>query len=321
MIFEKQILDIFKSNLYVRQDPTGDIFYFSHTDFPGLCASPFEFRGDKGQKLVGNFYYYGAERYDRLIIFDHGMGNGHVAYMKEIERLAKAGYTVLSYDHTGCRMSEGEHIGGFAQSLCDLDHCVKAVKNTDEYKNASISVVGHSWGAFSTMNIGALHPDITHLVALAGFISVRGIISQFLGGLLCFYRDGAYKIESESNPDYVEYDARTSLMKTEAKLLIFHSSDDKMVSVKKHFELLKKALKDRPKTELILVNGKGHNPNYTRDAVKYKDEFSASLARMRKAGELDTEEKRTAFVKNFDWDRMTAQDDEIWAKIISHLES
>lgn len=321
MIFEKQIIDFFKSNLYVRQDPPGDVFYYTHTDFPGLSASPFEFLGRDGQRLVGNFYYYGRQRFDRLVIFDHGMGNGHIAYMKEIERLARAGYTVLSYDHTGCRMSEGEHIGGFARSLSDLDHCVKAVKATEEYKNATISVVGHSWGAFSTMNIGALHADITHLVAMSGFISVKQIISQFLGGLLCFYRDPAYKIEVENNPEYVEYDARISLTKTNAKVLIFHSVDDKTVSVKKHFEHLQKALKGRPNTEFVLVSGKGHNPNYTEDAVKYKDEFSRELTRVRKSGELDTEEKKAAFIKRFDWDRMTAQDEEIWEKIISHLES
>ncbi len=321
MIFEKQIIDIFKSNVYVRQDPTGDIFYYSHTDFPSLCASPFEFLGKDGQRLFGNFYYYDKQRFDRLIIFDHGMGNGHVAYMKEIERLCRAGYTVLSYDHTGCRMSEGENTGGFARSLSDLDHCIKAVKSTEEYKNATISVVGHSWGAFSTMNIGALHPDITHLVAMSGFISVKQILGQFFGGLLSFYQKPAYQLEFDNNPDYVEYDARISLTKTDAKVLIIHSSDDKTVSSKKHFDLLKKALADRQNTEFLLLSGKGHNPNYTTDAVKYKDEFFAELVRARKAGELDTEEKKTAFVKRFDWDRMTAQDEEVWAKIISHLES
>ena len=51
MIFEKQIIDFFKSNLYVRQDPPGDVFYYTHTDFPGLSASPFEFLGRDGQRL------------------------------------------------------------------------------------------------------------------------------------------------------------------------------------------------------------------------------------------------------------------------------
>jgi len=321
MIFEKQIIDIFKSNVYTRQDPLGDIFYYTHSDFNGLLASPFEFLGREGQKLVGNFYYYGEQRFDRLVIFDHGMGNGHVAYMKEIERLCRAGYTVLAYDHTGCRLSEGESTGGFGKSLSDLDHCIKAVRATEEYKNTPLSVIGHSWGAFSTMNIGALHPNITHLVALSGFISVKEILKQFFGGLLSFYQKPAFELERENNPDYVEYDARVSLTKTNAKVLIIHSEDDKTVNARKHFEQLKKALATRPNTQFLLLKGKGHNPNYTPDAVKYKDDFFAELTRARKAGELDTAEKRESFVKQFDWDRMTAQDEEVWGVILEHLDS
>ena len=124
-----------------------------------------------------------------------------------------------------------------------------------------------------------------------------------------------------NNPDYAEHDARISLTKTDAKLLIIHSLDDKTVSAKKHFDLLKKALKDRPNTEFVLVSGKGHNPNYTAEAVKYKNEFFAELIRARKAGELDTDEKKATFVSRFDWDRMTAQDEEVWAIILRHLES
>ncbi len=320
MIFEKQIIEMFKSNVYVRHDPSGDIFYYTHKDFEGLNAKPFEFLGRDGQKLVGNFYFYSIQRFDRLIIFDHGMGNGHVAYMKEIERLCQAGYTVLTYDHTGCRMSEGESTYGFGRSLSDLDYCIKAIKETEEYKGTPISVIGHSWGAFSTMNIGALHPEITHLVAMSGFISVKQIIGQFFGGLLFLYQKPAYELERQSNPDYVEFDARESLRKTKAKALIIHSSDDKTVSARKHFELLRKELADRPNTHFLLLNGKGHNPNYTTDAVKYKEDFFTELTKARKAGELNTEEKRAEFIKRFDWNRMTAQDEDIWKVILEHLE-
>lgn len=83
--------------------------------------------------------------------------------MKEIERLCRAGYAVLSYDHTGCMESGGTSPKGLAQSLCDLNDCIKAIKADTRFLGIDISVVGHSWGAFSTLNITSLHPEISHI--------------------------------------------------------------------------------------------------------------------------------------------------------------
>ena len=38
------------------------------------------------------------------------------------------------------------------------------------------------------------------------------------------------------------------------------------------------------------------------------------------AAELDTDEKRAAFVKSYDWERMTRQDEGVWNKIIEFIE-
>ena len=138
MIFEKKMLGVYKKNLLKRNDDTGIIFYYDYTDFDGLSAKPYTFVGNRGQQLRGNFYFYGEQRYDRLIVFEHGMGAGHRAYMREIETIARAGYTVISYDKTGCRESEGENIGSFAQSIADLDFCLRSLRESREYKDADI---------------------------------------------------------------------------------------------------------------------------------------------------------------------------------------
>ena len=43
MIFEKQIVNTFRSSFLRRCDDTGTAFYFSAADFPGLEAEPFAF--------------------------------------------------------------------------------------------------------------------------------------------------------------------------------------------------------------------------------------------------------------------------------------
>ena len=73
--------------------------------------------------------------------------------------------------------------------------------------------------------------------------------------------------------------------------------------------------------EFIAVDGKGHNPNYTFDAVQYKDEMSAEYERKKKSAELETAEQREAFRNSWDWERMTAQDMNIWNKIFEFLDN
>ena len=320
MIFEKKIVTMYKNVLLKRHDPDGTLYYFSKDDFPGLCAEEYSFLGDKGQRLSAYLYYRGEKRTDRLIMFEHGMGCGHVAYMQEINKITEHGYTVFTYDHTGTRCSEGEHTGGFSQSLSDLDRAYRFVRTIPEYSSADISVIGHSWGGFSTMNIPAIHPVFKHAVALAGFISPKAIQEQFLSGFLKFYRKPILQSECEAFPDYVKFDGRNSLKDTKVKVLIIHSKDDDTCHFENHFGELKRAVSDNPNVEFLAVDGKGHNPNYTEDAVKYKDECMALLRKLLKKKKLKTDEEKAAFVKSHDWMRMTKQDDKVWNKIFDFIE-
>lgn len=307
--------------LFVRHDPDGTISYFSHLDFPGLTATPYSFDNGKGNTLFGNLYSYPGADGDRLIVFDHGMGTGHRAYMREIEMLAKHGYTVLAYDHTGCGLSEGENIGGFAGSLSDLDACIKSIKASAEYSDRKLSVIGHSWGAFSTMNILAFHPDIECIVAISGFVSVRGMQKQIIPAIFGKARRALYLLESENSPRYVNSTACETLKNTNARVLLIHSKDDKTVSYRKHLVRLQKSLRDKENIRFLTVNGKNHNPNYTKAAVIYKDAFMKAHDMEMKAGGLNSDEEKKVFLSRFDFYRMTEQDESVWAEIFRTLDN
>lgn len=321
MIFKSFIEKMYRAQLFGRCDDTGNVYYFSAKDFKGLHSEPYSFKSKLGHTLRGNFYYYDSPIEDRLIVFDHGYGGGHLSYMKEIEMLCRRGYLVFSYDHTGCMDSEGDSTRGFAQSLCDLDDCITSLKASDKCKNMSISVVGHSWGGFSTLNIPKFHPDITHTVVLSGFISVREMVNQNFSGILKGYRNHIYGIEEKTNPDFVTADARETLADTKTKVLLIYSADDSLVKKDVHYDGLKNALSDKENVTFHLVEGKGHNPNFTADAVRYKDAFFADLTKKTKKKQLNTAEEKQAFINSYDWDRMTAQDEDIWQLIYKHLDN
>ena len=319
MLFEKLIEKAYRGNLFIRNDNKNGIFYFSAEDFEGLHADPYEFKGDADQPLRGYFYYYDNPVPNRLVVFDHGMGNGHRAYLREVERLAKAGYLVYTYDHTGCMRSGGESTNGFTQSLNDLDHCITALKAEPALADRKISVVGHSWGGFSTMNICALHPEITHVVSMSGFVSVQLILRQIMAGPMKGFRRRLFEVEVHTNPDYVHFDARESLAGTDAKVLLIYSDNDPTVCKAPHYDSLVEALSGKENIHFLLVSNKGHNPNFTEDAVAYKDEFFKEYTRAAKRKHLETAAQQEAFMSRYDWYRMTAQDEAVWQQILTHL--
>ncbi|MBE6894179.1 MAG: alpha/beta fold hydrolase [Ruminococcaceae bacterium] len=320
MIFENQILKIYKNQMFIRCDDNGTAYYFSADDFDGLNKRSYTFQSKNGHTLQGYFYWYENPVANRLVVFEHGMGGGHRSYMREIETIAKKGYMVFAYDHTGCMESGGENTNGFAQSLNDLDCCITALTQTGEFKEEEITVIGHSWGGFSTMNIAVLHPNLKNVVAMSGFASVKRMVQQHFGGFLKIYAKAVYALEEKTNPEYVKYDAVESLGKSSIHALIIHSADDPLVKKEHHFDVVQKALGHKENIKFMLLNGKAHSPNYTYEAVKYKDAFFANLTEKLKKKELETEEQKSKFVAEYDWWAMTMQDMDIWNKIFEFIE-
>jgi pimeloyl-ACP methyl ester carboxylesterase len=321
MIFEKKIVGLYQQQFLNRCDDTGLAHYFSHADFPGLRQQPFDFQSSLGHTMKGWFYCYDEIIPGRVVIFEHGFGGGHRSYMKEIEMLCRHGYLVYTYDHTGCMLSGGDSPRGLSQSLRDLNDAINALQATQGFKNLKISVMGHSWGGFSTMNIAALHPEVTHIVALSGFVSVEEMVGQFFSGILKGFRKPVLKIEQENNPDFVKYNAAQTLADTAAKVLLIYSSNDKLVIREIHHGILSKALAGKADTRILLEENKAHNPNYTADAVAYLAEYTADMTRKLKDKKLSTEAEKKAFREKWDWNRMTKQDEKVWAEIFRTLDA
>ena len=318
MLFEKKVASFVLGQLLTRQDNPHGIFYFGPEHFPGLTTHAYDFKSHKGHDLKGFFYCYENPIPGKLVVFDHGMGNGHRAYMREIETLCKAGFLVYSYDHTGCMASGGKHIGGFAQSLADLDDCIRTLKRDARLKDRELCVVGHSWGGFSTMNIGAIHPEVKKIVSMSGFVSVERIVKQTLGPLK-IYAPAIVEAEQRENPRYARYNGLESLAKTTAQVLLIYSEDDKTVHKREHYDPLYMKFCDSDHVKFLLVNNKNHNPSFEKESVVYKDAFFTQFQKALKKGRLATPEEQAAFMGQFDWWFMTRQDTRVWDAIFDHL--
>ena len=319
MIFDKLLINFYKKFMFIRHDDTGSIFYFDYTDFEGLKKEPYCFTSKTGAKLDGAFYYYDNPRADKLVVFEHGMGVGHRPYMREIETICRAGYLVYSYDHEGTRNSEGASIRGFSGSLLDLDCCLDALKSSPYYDGREITVIGHSWGGLSTKNIVALHPEIKKIVAIAGLSSVEKTLETMLPKFLKSAPKVLLAYEESVNPGYTGYDAAETLKNSDVKAIIVHSSDDPIVSAEHHHYPLMEELKDKPNIRFITVEDRGHNPNFTAEAVKVKDAFFAEKRALEKKRKLRTPEEKQALIAKYDFWQTTEQDMTFWNEIFAFI--
>ena len=48
MLFEKQVLNMYKGMMHTRCDDTETVFYFSAENFDGLCAEAYAFKAAAG---------------------------------------------------------------------------------------------------------------------------------------------------------------------------------------------------------------------------------------------------------------------------------
>ena len=316
MIFHKTIEKVYKTAMFSRCDDTGLLHYFSHEDFRGMEAMPYSFSSSLGHTLNGYFYSYIGYDPKRLVVFDHGFGGGHRSYMKEIEKLAKEGYLVFAYDHTGCMTSGGEGAGGLCQSLRDLDDCLKALKRDCHIASKELYVVGHSWGGFSTLNIAKYHPDVKKIVVFAGFASVEKMLEQNFPGMLQGYQPYIYALEKQANADYVTANAVETLKNSQVQALLIYDEKDGLVQKAFHYDVLYDGLHENDRISFMLTKGKGHNPNYTAAAVAH---LGALTKQLKKAKKLKTPQQKQAFRDKFDWNAMTEQDHELWEKIFLFL--
>ena len=114
---------LYKKLFIHRYDDEGYKYFFTAKDFPSLHADEFALYSPQHNRLEAVLYYYDGFDEDSIVVFCHGIGEGHLQYTKEIEELCKAGFLVLAFDITGCAASSGKDIRGLSQSLCDMD-CV-----------------------------------------------------------------------------------------------------------------------------------------------------------------------------------------------------
>lgn len=270
-------------------------------DYDGLQRTRYEFTSDKGQKLAGYMYSAGENQHG-IIVMAHGFGGGgHNSYMDCANYFAHHGYFVFAYDVTGNDESEGEGVGGLPQGVTDLDYAITFLEESGNFPNLPIALFGHSWGGYSVCSVLTYHPEVKAVIACSGFNSSSDMFEsegKKQAG------DGIYlMLPFVKIHEWIKYGgyafntAMDGFSKSEAAVMIVHSSDDEVVPTQYGYDKYYEKYKDNPRFQFVRLENAGHN--YFNIGT-YRDEFNEAFDKWLETLDYDynAEENRERFVED-----------------------
>ena len=294
-----------------RYDKIVGVPYHSYTDFKGLKQESFSFNNSKGIEIHCFYYFYDNYQKDKIVLFCHGLGPGHVSYLADIDALARRGYKVLTLDYRGCGESKGPYLGSLSAPTRDVMDLLNYLKLDQQ-----IILIGHSLGGFTALKVASLRKDISKVVVFAPIVTIRPMVysaakSKFITHFVLRYEN---KVEKE----YDSIDLPKYLGNTEDNILFMQSSDDPIVPYESSLKVAEE--KHNPHIQIVKFDKRGHNPNYTDEAVRYMREVFDEYYRLMAQKKMETDEDKIAFFKDKSLEKMTEQDEAVFDKIKSFIE-
>ncbi len=280
--------------------------YFSAEDF-NLSAEPMEVPS-KRTTLHGYIYSSGQDtRTDKVIVFCHGLGPGHCAYMTEIAYLCRLGYVVAATDYCGCGETPGKKARGFYSGVIAVQDTVQFIRQDPRFAGRKVLLVGHSWGAYSALCaqadgvVSISAPDSPSILA----VTASSYLSRFIAyamlpvfGLIDLCTFGSKGLTK----------CHKSALKSNVPMLLIHGEKDKAVPLE---HSAYNAIPDT-RAAKYLAEGKYHNPYNTIPAETKLHELSQASSLKGEALE--------AFCKAYDFTAATEEDPAVMQQIADFLE-
>lgn len=305
-IFSKHYI----KNFVGRYNKVVGIPYYSYQDFENLKQETYSFVNSDGIDISYFFYYYDNYKKDQIIVFCHGLGPGHTAYMAEINELAKAGYRVLTLDYRGCDKSGGDYIKSLNKPTRDVMDLLDYLKLKEK-----ITLVGHSLGGYTALNVINLRKDINKAVILSGFIEISSLLMKFVPNKFILNR--VLHFEKKIEPKYYGIDNISYLKTTKDEILYIQSIDDQMVPYDIGLQVVESI--DNPNIKTIKETNKKHNPNYSESAIQYMDKVFGEYNRLLKEKKIKTDSDRIEYFKDVSLSRLVKQDPVIIKAIVDFI--
>ena len=307
-----------------RCEGNPNLKYFTADDFEELEAKNIDFKSNKNQILRGFVYTNkNITEYKGLIIFVHGMGAGHFSYTTEINTLTKSGFKVVSYDNTGTCLSDGKSLKGFFQSVLDLKCALNFIKENEELNKYEVSLVGHSWGAYTVCQVLQFEPKVKSVVAFSGPNNFSKLICDLIDGgkgKFRFLKPFLNLVNLLTFGPKANRNTTDILKTTDVPVLLLHGDLDTTCSVKNSLIADTEIFKNKENIKTILYKNRYHNVYQTRESEKYLNEVFGKINELNKKYKGEELEKNVRPVYDgIDYKKITEEDDEVMKEVINFL--
>lgn len=185
------------------------------------------------------------------VLFVHGWGSYGAQFSMLINAFYSAGYRVIWFDAPAHGLSSG-----WQTNIFEIHECISSLQA--KYGHFDI-VIGHSFGALSSMRAVSEGLSVSKLVTLSSPSNAIGLMDKF-----CFFFNPSEKsklemkgrIEKKYGDDLWDVTSvKTMAKKIRQSVLIIHDKDDRMISCKEGIANKRKL----DKAELVLTEHLGHN--------------------------------------------------------------
>jgi hypothetical protein len=295
-----------------RQDRSPLLKYFSPQDF-NLSFREIDITY-RGAKLYGAVYSkQPIEKCEKLIIFAHGLGAGHCAYMTEIAYYCNRGFAVLAYDNYGCDRSEGKNIRSFYTGAECVIAAYIAAKGDAELKDKPVYLVGHSWGGYSVL-CASQCVNAKGVVAISAFSSPVKVYYD-LGGkksilYAVLFTPMVALITALKNRAAGSKNAAKAIQKSGVPALLIWGENDKVVSKINSAACVAKG----ENISSVILPDKKHNPYNTVQAEQKLEELTSAFTK-----QFASDEEKANFFASFDYSAATQEDELVMQKTVDFI--
>lgn len=224
-------------------------------------------------------YIYGAGNDKGLLVFAHGIGEGHESYLKELLWFVDKGWRVFAYDATGSGHSEGSGTRGLPQSALDLNAALTFAESDERLNSLPVFLMGHSWGGYAAAAVLNFDHKIAGSASISGYNEPIEMILEWTEDMMGGFRYAMYPfIWTYNKALFGQYSGMTAvngINKSNVPVLIIHGTEDGTIGYDKSSIISEKEHITNPNAQYLTLDGGGHNNIfYTKEALEYINEFN-----------------------------------------------
>ena len=193
-----------------------------------------------GKNTLRGYLYQSEAKTDKdtLIVFAVGHKACSNDYLWQIKELLDLGWSVFTFDPTGCCDSQGKNEVGFSQELLDLTSTLDYIEECNRFDCKEIALLGHSRGGYAVCCALEYKYDISAVISIGGVNSamegIMGASRDYIGKLAYLNYGPLWLYQTMLfGADVIDLKANEVIEKSNVPTLIIHGANDEQVPTDK----------------------------------------------------------------------------------------